>query len=134
MLEYALRFVGAVFLLAITVVGIPFAIRTLVRWSLGSQAVLLNNESAKDAISHSCQLVKGLWWQVAGAGLLVFFASGLVGQIAFFVWPRGAPGTIVSAIWEVLSVPFQTAFWTLAYLRLAEQDESAPALEAQVLS
>jgi hypothetical protein len=133
LLEYELRFIGAVVLLAITIVGIPWAIRTGVRWSFGGQAVILNNESAKDAISHSCRLVKGLWWQIAGTGLLAFLAIGWVGAVAGFGWPRGDAATIVSAAWSLVTVPSLAALWTLLYLRLAEQDGSAPVLEGQEL-
>jgi hypothetical protein len=130
LLEYELRYFGAILLLAITIVGIPWAIRTAVQWSLGGQAVILNGESATDAIGHSRQLVKGLWWQITGAALLVFVAIGWVGSVAMFVWPRGDSGSILSAAWSLVTVPSLATFWTLVYLRLAEQDGSAPVPEA----
>ncbi len=126
LLEYEIRFFGAVFLLAITIVGIPWAIRTAVQWSLGAHAVILNGESATDAISHSRRLVNGLWWQIAVTALLAFVAIGWAGSVAVFVWPRGDAGTIVSAAWSLVTVPSLAALWTLLYLRLAEQDGSAP--------
>jgi hypothetical protein len=58
--------------------------------------------------------------------LLVWLAVASVGGVANFVWPRGDSGTIVSAAWSLVSVPSLATFWTLVYLRLAEQDQSAP--------
>lgn len=134
LLEYEIRFFGAVLLLAITIVGIPWAIRTAVQWSLGGHAVILNGESATDAITHSRRLVKGVWWQIAGIALIALVAIGSVGSVAVFAWPRGDAGTIVSAAWSLVTVPALATFWTLVYLRLAEQDGSAPVFEAQALS
>lgn len=120
-------------LLLITLVGIPFAIRTLIRWSFGAQAVILNQETAKDAITHSCRLVKGLWWQIAGAGLLLLLPVGLVNVVAAFFWPRGLSGTILTSVLGLFTGPIWAAFWTLLYLRLAEQDGSTPVAVQEAL-
>ena len=64
-------------LLAITVIGIPWAIRLFVRWNFAIYAVMLNDQNAKAAISFSCDLVTGRWWQMAGL-LLATFAPGFI--------------------------------------------------------
>ena len=49
---------GMVLLLTITIVGIPFAIRRFVRWSLFAEACMLEDPSARDSLSRSSELVK----------------------------------------------------------------------------
>jgi hypothetical protein len=66
--------------------------------------------------------------------LLAWLLFGWVSGVAFFVWPRGDSGSIMSAAWSLVTVPSLATFWTLVYLRLAEQDPSAPGPEARGLS
>ena len=122
LLELLFRLFGAALLLAITIVGIPLAVRTLVRWFFGTQAVMLNDLSAKDAISFSCRLVKGRWWQVAGTILLVSlgFASPYVVATVIW-WPYSTASLITNSILSVAIGPLLAIFWTLLFLQLGER-------------
>jgi hypothetical protein len=50
-------------LLSIIVVGIPFAIRRFVRWSLFAQTAMLEDGGARGALRRGRELVDGYWWR-----------------------------------------------------------------------
>jgi hypothetical protein len=98
-------------------------VRLLVRWYLAPQAVVLTNMGAKEAISRSCALLEGHWWQTAGYIVITLIPSILITAIVA-AWP---PGELVSALvrsaFSVLILPLIAAFWTLLFLDLPETVE-----------
>ena len=88
-----------VVLLSVTVIGVPFAIYFWTRWGLYTQAVMVEETSAKNALKRSRELVKGAWWRVFGimfaillisliidliliaSATLIFALSGIAGEI-----------------------------------------------------
>jgi len=120
LLELIARQFGAMLLLAITIVGIPFAIRILVRWFFGTQGVVLRGLDAKGAISLSCRLASGRWWQL---GLLVltiplFLAAPSILALVFL----GRVGSLAVSIPLTFALaPPLGCFWTLLFLDLEER-------------
>lgn len=125
--ELGLRTLGAVLGLAITIVGIPWAIRVGVRWFLGTQAIMLQDMDAKAAISESCRLVEGDWWRTFGNLLLLGLLIGIPGGIAvgFSFAVSTVVGGILSAIVTTITTPFWVIAVTLYYLRL-KQEKGVP--------
>lgn len=116
--EVLARQFGAAILLAITIVGIPWAVRLFVRWHFAIYAVLLNDQNAKGGISFSCQLVTGRWWQIAGL-LLATSAPGIV--LSLWVLPLTQSTLSSTAFWVIyslVSTPLIATFWTLQFLEL----------------
>jgi hypothetical protein len=72
---------GMVFLLTITVVGIPFAIHRFIRWSLFAQACMLGDLSASESLRSSSELVRGRWWRTFGFTVLVDALAALSGPL-----------------------------------------------------
>ena len=72
-------------LLAITVVGIPFALYFATRWGFYAQAVLIEGTSAMNALRRSSELVKGAWWRVFGMILAIFLLSFMIQTVLQFV-------------------------------------------------
>jgi hypothetical protein len=72
---------GMVLLLAITVVGIPFAIHRFIRWSLFAQACMLDDLSATESLHRSSELVKGHWWRTFGFTALIDALAILSGPL-----------------------------------------------------
>ena len=72
---------GTVFLLTITVVGIPFAIHRFTRWSLFAEACVLEDLSATDSLRRSSLLVRGRWWRTFGFTALVDVLAVLSGPL-----------------------------------------------------
>jgi hypothetical protein len=75
------RELGMVFLLTITVVGIPFAIHRFIRWSLFAQACMLGDLSANESLRRSSELVRGRWWRTFGFTVLVDALAALSGPL-----------------------------------------------------
>ena len=65
-------------LLAITVIGIPFAIYFATRWGFHAQAVLVEEVSATNALRRSRELVKGTWWRVCGILFAIFLLALMI--------------------------------------------------------
>ena len=99
------RPLGMVFLAAITVVGIPWAVERSVRWSLTPQAVVLDDISPEDAPPASAGAVRGHWWRTAGT----VFVLGIIGS---------APGPIIGILLmltEGASVAFVNTLSSIIY-------------------
>lgn len=123
LIAYTLRYGGAVLLLCITVVGIPWGIRVAIRWWFGRQAIILTDESPKEAISRSCRLVSGVWWRIFLAFLTVALLT-LPNLLLGFIWPRGLTAGLIGSAISFLIAPITPAFWTAIYLQLDEQERA----------
>ena len=71
-------------LLAITIIGIPFAIYFATRWGFYAQAVLIEEHSATNALKRSRELVKGAWWRVFGIMLAIFLLAFMIHAVLQF--------------------------------------------------
>ena len=71
-------------LLAITIIGLPFAIYFAARWGFYSQAVLVEETSATNALRRSSELVKGTWWRVFGILFAIFLLAFMIQTILQF--------------------------------------------------
>jgi len=126
LLELTLRTFGAFILLALTILGIPLAIRLLVRWFFGTYAVVLRDDNAKGAITHSCLLVTGRWWSVAAIVLLPVLLSGAVYVPLMIFWsPYSTFRVIAGGTFSLLWGPLAASFMTLVFLEL-EQSKGEP--------
>ena len=78
-----------VVLLAITVIGIPFAIFFGVRWFFCSLAAVFEEKSAVQSLKRSGELVNGGWWRVfgmlIGIILLAFIVALILALLILFV-------------------------------------------------
>ena len=72
----------AVILMAITIIGIPFAIYFGVRWLFVMQTASLERCGPVSALARSSNLVRGNWWRVFGILLLVGILLAIANAIA----------------------------------------------------
>jgi len=72
---------GFAILLSLTVVGIPFAIRRYVRWSLFAEACTLEDRTANGSLERSAELVDDHWWRTFGFSALVIILTALSGPL-----------------------------------------------------
>ncbi len=70
--------------LTITIIGIPFAIYFGTRWVFCSLAALVEENSAKNALRRSSELVKGKWWRVFGITLGILLLALMIQLILQF--------------------------------------------------
>lgn len=112
--------VGVVFLLALSVVGIPWAVRQGVRWALVSQAVVLGGARAGRARAASRAAVDGRWWTtlvaVAALALVGLGVAPLLGIALLLFSPASVAlvGTVSGAVYAA-TVPFAVIGATLLY-------------------
>jgi len=129
---------AAVLLLEFTVIGVPFAVWLLVRWSLFAQCIVLEHLSWRPALRRSAQLVHHHWLRVAWITLVVVGLSIMVGPAIGIALILAAPlglGTVnlVSALVSVLAVPYAAIATCYLYYDLRTREvidrpaESLPA-------
>lgn len=122
-----LRVAGIVLLLAITIVGIPWAIRQAIRWLFTEQAVMLEGASAADALKRSSDAVLGSWWRTFAISLVIGIVGGVPGGILtglFSLAPPLVSGTVAAVVNAVL-LPFAAAAITMLYFDLKIRKEAA---------
>ena len=92
----------AIVALAITIIGIPFAIYFGVRWIFLIQVVMLERTAVLPAFSRSSDLVRGQWWRVFGSLLLMGLFSMLLVIVVLIFF--GVLSAILAALSIVLDV------------------------------
>jgi len=118
--------------LALTIVGLPWAIERAVRWSFISQAIVIDDASAANAPAISAGHVAGRWWRTAGTiAVLLFLAASLGPLIGIGLMVLGsAPLAFVNGVSGVIYAithPFAVVGATLLYQRLRDQPVAPPA-------
>jgi hypothetical protein len=110
------------FLLTISIIGIPWAVNRGVRWLFGGQAAMLDGVRGKEALARSSAAVKGQWWQMAAnSAMLAFLAAAPGIAIALLLLtllrlPLDAANSVAALVYAVAQ-PFAIAGLTLLYLR-----------------
>jgi hypothetical protein len=121
----------AVALLAVTVIGIPFGIWLLIRWSFIAQVVALEHHAVRGALRRSGRIVHGHWLRaasitlvVAGTGLLL---GPVVGTLMLLLTSASFDFVnLVSALIYVVALPFVAVVTTYLYFDLVVRERLAP--------
>jgi hypothetical protein len=114
--------------LALTIVGIPLALRQAVRWTFVEQAVLFDDAGAREALSVSDNAVgKGFWWAAASTGALTLvglFLAPAVGVILILAAQSIplADVNLITSVIHVALVPFVAIAYALIYFELRERE------------
>ncbi len=115
-------------LMAITVIGIPFAIAFVVYWFFILQIVALEGYGTTAAISRSYNLVRGNWWWTVGflivSGILIGILSSIITGLLGVIVP-GVGGLIG----EILMGPLMIIAQTLFYFELRNRQTYAQRAE-----
>jgi hypothetical protein len=118
-------------LLALTVIGLPWAIWKYVCWQFVQQEILFEDKPIREAFRGSSNLVRGRWWhtvRVAGFLWLVSIVTGpVVGFALIFssfslLWIN-----IIGSLVFALLVPYVALGRTLLYFDLQARAEQEPA-------
>ncbi len=112
--------------LAITLIGIPFAIYLATLWSLYSIPIIVEECTAANGLRRSRALVKGTWWRVFGIlftiHLILFMISFILSEALEFIFPltERAPdeGILEMMLFILLGPPLESLNSTavLSYL------------------
>jgi len=118
-------------LMALTIVGLPFAAWKLVGWVFVQQRVLFTDESIREAFRSSSALVRGRWWytlRVAGFLALVSLVTGpALGFALIFTNLSLILINTIGAVVFALLVPFVAIGRTLLYFDLEARGREVPA-------
>lgn len=117
-------------LMAITVIGIPFAIRYLVAWGFVQQEVLMTDKSLREAFRGSSGLVRGRWWRslrtIVVLELLGVILGPFLGLILIFTSLPLPLVNLISSLVYALMIPFTALGMTLLYFDLQVRSETEP--------
>ena len=71
-------------LMAITVIGLPFAVWKYVAWSLAKEEVVFGDKPVREALRGSSDLVRGHWWHTLRVVAFLFVVSIATGPALSF--------------------------------------------------
>jgi hypothetical protein len=132
LLAAVVRAAAIVIVLLLSVVGIPWAIRQLVRYQFVPHAIVLEGASPREALARSSELVSGRWWWTAGVVLgveavvtAVGFGFAVIVLLLVPALPLWAFNVVASMIYLVL-VPMAAAAVTYAYGTLSARHVTGP--------
>lgn len=114
----SLRSAGITILLAVTVIGLPFAIYRFVRWAFIIQSIVVDGQKGEASLAYSAALVQGLWWVTFGRLLVSAIVLGVPAVIISIAIQEAVPGVlgvIASHSPDFLVLPFGIITTTLIF-------------------
>jgi hypothetical protein len=132
----ALRIFIVVVALAITVVGIPFAIYFMIRWVFFAQAIVIEGESSSGATDLSARIVQGHWWRTFGILIMVGLLASVPAAVVSLVFSAAAPvaASLATGVVGVVVLPFSAGAETLLFFDLQARDRQRMGMVDQGLS
>jgi hypothetical protein len=129
-----LRAMVIVVALVLSVIGIPFAIRQLIRYQFLPQATVIDGLGGRAALDRSAALVRGRWWHtgavIAVANVVIAGTASVVGLLFLVVLrPSVLLLTVVVSVASLLTMPLVAIAVTLLYgdaVRDAEDRSDEP--------
>ncbi|MGI9614609.1 MAG: hypothetical protein ACR2QO_16985, partial [Acidimicrobiales bacterium] len=129
LVETLLRGGSIVVLLAITVVGIPWAIRQYVRYQVATATIVWEDRSPRDALRRCSELIRGRerWWHTAlvVVSLQLFVAAlGAAAGLLALILVNGLPlefYSVIAIIGGILVLPYLAASTALLYGNVVAQ-------------
>ena len=115
-----------VFLISLTIIGIPFALYRATQWAYATHAIVLDGAGVRNSRHLSRNTIKGDWLRTIGMASLVTYVATLPGPIIgivliiLFKVPIEIGGTISSLIYAVM-YPITIITSTLYYLHRKHQ-------------
>ncbi|MBS1882703.1 MAG: hypothetical protein JSS97_07065 [Actinobacteria bacterium] len=116
--------------LALTVIGLPWAIWKLVGWAFVQEEVIFTDKSFRQSFKASSELVRGRWFRTARV-IVIFYVIGiatgpiLTFALIFTALPLFWINVIGSLVFALL-IPFTALGGTFLYLDLSVREEEEP--------
>lgn len=119
-------------LMALTVIGLPFALRYLVSWSFVQQEVLFTDKSIRESFRTSTELVRGHWWRavrtIVPLTLLLTIVGPLLGLFLIFTPLPLLLINLIGSLVFALFIPLVAAGNTLLYFDLRARHDGPEAV------
>ncbi len=125
--------------LLLSIVGIPWALRQLIRYQLVPQAVALEGHDPRTALERSSALVRGHWWWTAGVIAVMQMAIAFVGlgtALLVLVLVTSIPlwlFSVISSTIFVVLIPVGAAAMAYVYGTLSARSVAAIAADPDEL-
>jgi hypothetical protein len=119
-----------VLLLALTVIGLPWAVWKLVGWAFVQEEVIFTDKSFRESFRASSELVRGRWLRTARV-IVVFYVIGVAAgplltfALIFTALPLFWINVIGSLVFALL-IPFTALGGTFLYFDLSVREEEEP--------
>jgi hypothetical protein len=119
-----------VLLLALTVIGLPFALWKLVGWAFVQEEVIFTDKSFRESFRGSSELVRGRWLRT-GRVIVIFYVIGIAAgpiltfALIFTALPLFWINVIGSLVFALL-IPFTALGGTFLYFDLSVREEEEP--------
>ena len=117
--------------LAVTIIGIPFAVLKFVDWQFAQQEILFEDRSIRDALRGSTSLVRHHRWHtatvVATFWVLSQLPSVLLGGALIFTSIPAGDINLIGALAYALLICYTSIGRTLLYLDLSYRHAHDPA-------
>ena len=121
--------------LAITVIGIPWAIRQYVRYQVATATIVFEDQTAAGAIHRCSALIRGRkrWWHTALVVVtiqVIMAGLGALAGLAFLIAANGLPLGVYPAITSAagaLVLPYLAATTALLYGNVVAESRGIPA-------
>ncbi len=110
-----LRSLFHVFLLSITVVGVPWAIHRAIAWAFIGQAVIVDGQGAEDALSASARVVRGSWWRTLGIVVALAALVALPGPVISFALLLFASPPVTDLVYTVNMLLYSLLLWPFVF-------------------
>jgi hypothetical protein len=115
-------------LMAITIIGLPFALRYLVSWSFVQQEVIFTDKSLRESFRTSTDLVRGRWLHavrtIVPLTLLLGIMGPMLGLVLIFTPMSLLLINLIGSLVFALVIPFVSAGTTLLYFDLMARQET----------
>ena len=125
-----LALIGIV-LMAVTVIGLPFAAWKLIGWLFVQQEILIGDSPVRGSLQGSSDLVRGRWWHAVRPLLFILVLGTVAGpMVAFALIFTTIPLTLINLIGSLifaLLIPYFAILLTLLYFDLGVRAEEEPA-------
>jgi hypothetical protein len=119
-----------VLLIALTVVGIPYAIKKYVDWQFVQQEIVFKAASLGDSFRGSSGAVRGHWWHTLSVAGFLWLLSQVAGPVLGFALVfADVPLTTINLFGSLifaLLIPYVAVTRTLLYFDLGARAQEAP--------
>jgi hypothetical protein len=118
-----------VLLIALTIIGLPFAIWKYVQWQFVQQEIMFKDKGMRDAFHGSTDHVRGNWWKTVRVAVVLWLISVVTGPaLSFALIFTPLPlfwANILGSLVFALLVPYVAIGRTLLYWDLSARHEVA---------
>ena len=110
-----------IFVLVLTIIGIPLAIYFAIKWLFATHVILFEGKSVSESLSRSSDLAKNNWWRILVYIIIIAIIVGIISAI--FSWIEIGEFELGTLIASIITLPITAISTTLIYFTLRVEKE-----------